>query len=78
MKKLVITILLLLILVIPAYAYPESKMNDCIVSANENPSVKNISEESIIKYCDCALTAIIDENKDIRESGYECALKNFN
>ena len=78
MKKLVISALLLFILVMPAYSYPDTQMNDCIESAKENPSVTNISDESIIKYCDCALKAIIDENKDIRESGYECAIKNFN
>ena len=38
----------------------------------------SISEESITNYCACALTAIIDEGKDIRESGYTCAQKNFN
>ena len=37
-----------------------------------------LSKASITNYCDCALKAIIDENKDIRESGYECAQKNFN
>ena len=61
-----------------AYSYPESQMNDCISSAMNNPATKSISKASITKYCDCALKAIIDENKDIRESGYECAQKNFN
>ncbi len=61
-----------------AYAYPESQMNDCISSAINNPATKSISKASITNYCDCALKAIIDENKDIRESGYECAQKNFN
>ena len=61
-----------------AYSYPESQMNDCISSAMNNPATKSISKASITNYCDCALKAIIDENKDIRESGYECAQKNFN
>ena len=78
MKEFTSIVLLLLILVMPAYAYPESQMRDCLLSAKENPSVENIPQESIISYCDCALTAIIDEKKDIRESGYECAIKNFN
>ncbi len=78
MKRFTSLVLLLFILAIPAYAYPESQMEDCIVSAKENPAVKNIPEQSIKNYCDCALTAIIDEEKDIRESGYECATKNFN
>ena len=61
-----------------AYSYPESQMNDCVSSALSNPATKSISKIAITNYCDCALKAIIDENKDIRESGYECAQKHFN
>ncbi|WP_257473336.1 hypothetical protein [Prochlorococcus marinus] len=61
-----------------ATSYPESQMEDCISSALSNPATKSISKDLITNYCDCALKAIFDENKDIRESGYECAKKNFN
>ena len=61
-----------------AYAYPESQMADCVSSALSNPATKSISKSSITNYCDCALKSIIDEKKDIRESGYDCAQKNFN
>ena len=61
-----------------AYTYPESQMDDCVSSALSNPATKSISENAIKNYCDCALKAIIDENKNIRESGYECAQKYFN
>ena len=61
-----------------AYSYPESQMQDCVSSALSNPATKSISKIAITNYCDCALKAIIDENKDIRDSGYECAQKNFN
>ncbi len=61
-----------------AYSYPASQMEDCISSAISNPATNSISKASITNYCDCALKAIIDENKDIRESGYECAQKYFN
>ena len=60
-----------------ASSYPENQMNDCISSALSNPATKSISKLAITNYCDCALKAIIDEKKDIRESGYKCALKNF-
>ncbi|AIQ97200.1 hypothetical protein EW15_1108 [Prochlorococcus sp. MIT 0801] len=53
-------------------------MDDCVSSALSNPATKSISENAITNYCDCALKAIIDDNKDIRESGYECAQQNFN
>ena len=61
-----------------AYSYPESQMEDCLNSALSNPATKSISQSSLKNYCDCALKAIIDEKKNIRESGYECAEKNFN
>ncbi len=60
-----------------SYSYPQSQMDDCISSALRNPATKSISKSSITNYCDCALIAIIDEHKNIKESGYECALKNF-
>ena len=77
MKNFLIITLLFLSLAGRAYAYPESQMEDCIASALKNPATKSLSKNSITNYCDCALKAIIDENKDIRESGYECAKKNF-
>ena len=77
MKNLLIIIILFLSLTGTAYSYPESQMGDCISSALKNPATKSISKISITNYCDCALKAIIDEKKDIRDSGYECAKKNF-
>ncbi len=62
----------------PAYAYPANQIDDCISSALSNPTTKSIAKSSITSYCDCALKAIIDEKKDIRESGYECAQIHFN
>tara|TARA_Y100001968_G_C19206502_1_gene642566 strand:+ start:189 stop:425 length:237 start_codon:yes stop_codon:yes gene_type:complete len=61
-----------------AYSYTQNQMDDFINNALINPATKSISKSSLTNYCDCALKAIFDENKDIRESGYECALKNFN
>ena len=78
MKPILIISIILLSYSGTAYAYPESQMNDCVSSALSNPATKSISEKAINNYCDCALKAIIDEDKDIRESGYECAQKNFN
>ena len=78
MKIFMFVLFLIFSLAGAAYSYPESQMDDCISSALSNPATKSISKSSITNYCDCALKAIIDENKDIRESGYECAQKNFN
>ena len=78
MKYFISLLLIILFHAGIAYSYPESQMDDCISSALNNPATHSISKDSIINYCDCALKAIIDENKDIRDSGYECALKNFN
>ena len=78
MKKILIISMLLFFLVAPVYSYPETKMDDCISRALENQATKSHSKKSIVKYCDCALKEIIDKNADIRESGYRCALRNFN
>ena len=78
MKFFLIISILLFTFAENAYSYPESQMEDCITSALNNPATKSISKESITNYCDCALKAIIDNNKDIRESGYACAQENFN
>ena len=78
MKGILIISIILLTYSGTAYSYPESQMDDCVSSALSNPATKSISKIAIKNYCDCALKAIIDENKDIRESGYQCAQKNFN
>ncbi len=78
MKAILLILLIFLTYSGTAYSYPESQMDDCISSALNNPATKSISTIAIKNYCDCALRSIIDENKDIRESGYECAQKNFN
>ena len=78
MKLFVILVLLILSLAGSAFAYTENQMSECISRALNNPATKSISEIAITNYCDCAVKAIIDEKKDIRDSGYECALKNFN
>ena len=78
MKIILITSIIIFSFVRTAFSYPASQMNDCITSALSNPATKSISRNSITNYCDCALKAIIDQNKDIRESGYNCALQNFN
>ena len=78
MKAILILSIIIFTFSRTAYSYPESQMNDCVSSALSNPATKTISKIAITNYCDCALKAIIDENKDIREAGYECAQKNFN
>ena len=77
MKKLLIITILFLSLTKTAYSYPANQIEDCISSSLKNPATKSISKTSITNYCDCALKLIIDENKNIRESGYKCAMKNF-
>ncbi len=78
MKTILIIFFITISFASAAYSYPESQMDECISSALSNPATKSISKKAISNYCDCALKAIFDDNKDIRESGYECAQKNFN
>ena len=79
-KQLILAFFLLLVLnafVPAARAYEQDQLADCISSARENTALKGVSESSIENYCDCALDSIVDQGKDIRDSGYECAIKNF-
>ena len=78
MRLIIFITILIISFASPAYSYTESQIDDCVSSALSNPATKLVSKEAITNYCDCALTAIIDENKDIRESGYECAQKTLN
>ena len=60
-----------------ALAYSQDDLSDCISSAKSNPNIGTIPESSLQNYCDCALKLIVDEGKEIRESGYECASKHL-
>ncbi len=76
--RLLVAFLVLFFLFTPTViSYPQEQLQDCIASAKQNPSIEGVTEESIESYCDCALTLIVDQGEDIRSSGYECALKNF-
>ena len=77
MKNLFIIIIIIFSFTANVYSYPESKMKECISSALTNPATNSFSKNSIKNYCDCALKSIVDQNKDIRESGYKCAQRNF-
>ena len=74
---LIIIFFLLFIFVSKAFSYTESLISDWISSALSNPATKSMTKSSITEYCDCAVTAIIDEGKEIRESGYNCELISF-
>ena len=78
MKAILIIFFLMVSFASTSYSYPESQIDDCVSSALSNPATNSISKIAITNYCDCALKAIIDEKKDIRESGYDCAQQNFN
>ena len=60
-----------------AIAYPQDQLKDCISTSLKNPAIDGVSQDSVEKYCDCALKLIVDEGGKLRDSGYECALKSF-
>ncbi len=60
-----------------AYSYTKNQMVECVSNALSNPATKTFTKKAITNYCNCALIAIIDENKDIKKSGYECAQISF-
>ncbi len=63
-----------------AIAYPQDDLTECILSAKSNPNILGVPENSIEKFCDCALTLILDEELDLDEaqsSINKCASKHF-
>ena len=60
-----------------AFAYEQQQLSACILNAKNNAALKGFNEKSMENYCDCALNLIMDQGKDIQNSGYECAVKNF-
>ena len=58
-------------------AYPEDQFKECILGVKQNPIILGVPEKSIEKFCDCALTLIVDEGKDDKASGIECTSKSF-
>ena len=77
MRLLTFCLLVFLVFASPTFAYPQDQLEDCISSAQKNPNVKDVAESSIEQYCDCALTLIVDEGKEIRPSVNQCASNNF-
>ena len=69
--------LALLVFTISVRAYEPDQLTECILSVQENTAVEDVSESAIENYCDCALDLIVDQKRDFRQSGYECANKSF-
>ena len=71
--------LMLLLAIVPtAIAYPEDQFNECMIAAKANPSLVGVSESYIEGFCDCALTAILDEGKNDVASANKCAKQTLN
>jgi hypothetical protein len=60
-------------------AYPKTEYESCLISATKSIKDNGIkaSKEAIAKYCDCALTKIIDNNQDSDSSIYSCNQKHI-
>ncbi len=74
-----LTGLTLLLAIVPtAIAYPEDQFNECMIAAKANPSLVGVSESFVEGFCDCALTAILDEGKNDVASANKCAKETLN
>ena len=59
-------------------AYPQDQYKECILAVKSNPVVVGIPEDSIESFCDCALTAIIDDDNTDEKSAKKCAKETLN
>ena len=65
-------------LIISVDAYPQDQYKECILAVKSNPVVVGIPEDSIESFCDCALTAIIDDENTDKNSAKKCAKETLN
>ena len=64
---------------VPAsFAYPVDQLDECILAAKSNPALLQVPESAIHEFCDCALTLIIDEGNEDKESANKCAKEKLN
>ena len=77
MKSFLVFLVIIFVFSPVAIAYPQDQFRDCISTAQENPNIKGVPQSSIENYCDCALKSIVDQGKEIKEAGYQCASKYF-
>ena len=74
-----LTCLMLFLAIVPkAIAYPEDQFDECMLAAKANPSLVGVTESYIEGFCDCALTAILDEGKNDVASANKCAKQTLN
>tara|TARA_Y100001968_G_scaffold2045_1_gene1754 strand:- start:262 stop:513 length:252 start_codon:yes stop_codon:yes gene_type:complete len=59
-------------------SYPEDQLIECLLAAKANPALLGLPETSISNFCDCALTAIIDDEKDDKASAKMCIRRYLN
>ncbi len=60
------------------FAYPQEQYQECILAVKSNPAVVGLPEISIESFCDCALTAIVDEGRNDENSAKVCAREKLN
>ncbi len=59
-------------------AYPEEQYQECFLAVKSNPAVVGLPQSSIESFCDCALTAIVDEGRNDQDSAKQCAREKLN
>ena len=77
MRLLIFCLTILLVFSPIALAYPQDQLKKCVLSTKQSPIILGAPERSIEQYCDCALTLIVDEQKEAQSSINQCALSNF-
>ena len=65
-------------LAVEVNAYPQDQYKECILAVKSNPVVVGIPEDFIESFCDCALTAIIDDDNTDENSAKKCAKETLN
>ena len=76
MRVLAILMLVIFTLQPQAIAYPQEQLKECILGIKQSPITLGVPEKSIENLCDCALSSIIDKDKEMQSKLFnQCASK---
>ena len=59
-------------------AYSQDQYQECVLAVKTNPVVVGIPEVALESFCDCALSAIIDDGNNDENSAKQCAKETLN
>ncbi len=77
MRFLVILLIVFIAFDLPANAYPNQRLQECMLGVKQSSILVGVPQEEVNDWCDCVLQLILDEGKDDKASASYCGHKYF-